>query len=106
MQGESLDIVWADEEPGKSVYSELRGRISGTGGMIMTTFTPLKGMSDACLRFLNELDPGRTYMKFGINDLPGDAHIKPEERAAISASDPEHERETRANGTQLRQCVM
>jgi len=88
LQGENLDIVWADEEPDMSIYRELLGRISGTGGMIMTTFTPLKGMSNVCLRFLNEFDPGRTYIKFGINDLPDDAHIKPEERAAIIASYP------------------
>jgi phage terminase large subunit-like protein len=101
LQGESLDVVWADEEPPMDIYSELLGRISGTGGMILTTFTPLKGMSDVCLRFLNEFDPGRTYVKFGINDLPDDAHISPADRAAIIASYPEHEREARANGTPM-----
>lgn len=51
-QGETLDIVWMDEEPKMSLYTEALTRISATGGMVFITFTPLKGMSDVVHMFI------------------------------------------------------
>jgi phage terminase large subunit-like protein len=99
LQGETLDIVWMDEEPADyAVYSECLARISATGGMLMITFTPLKGMSEISARYRNEFSPDRTYVQFGIDDVPPDGHIKPEDRLRIVAGYPEHEREARSKG--------
>ena len=99
LQGETLDLVWLDEEPDQfEVYGECLARITATGGMLMISFTPLKGMSGVALRYLEEYSPDRTYITFGIDDLPEDSHIPPGVRAAIIAGYPEHEREARSKG--------
>ena len=99
LQGETLDIVWCDEEPERyDVYSELLARVSATGGMLLITFTPLRGMSEISARYRNEFSPDRTYVQFGIDDVPPSGHIKPEDRARIVASYPEHERDARSKG--------
>ena len=99
LQGETLDIVWCDEEPADyAVYSECLARISATGGLLMITFTPLRGMSEISARYRNEFSPDRTYVQFGIDDVPPDAHIKPEDRHRIVSGYAVHEREARSKG--------
>jgi phage terminase large subunit-like protein len=44
-QGETLDLVWFDEEPPEDIYVEGRTRRNATAGMTLLTFTPLKGLS-------------------------------------------------------------
>lgn len=97
-QGETLDIVWFDEEPPMDVYSEGLTRTNATGGMVFVTFTPLLGMSDVVMRFLNEPNPDRTVVTMTIDDAE---HYSPEERARIVASYPAHEREARARGVPI-----
>ena len=50
-QGETLDVVWFDEEPPQDVYVEGVTRTNATGGMVYLTFTPLKGISDVVHSF-------------------------------------------------------
>lgn len=52
-QGETLEGVWYDEEPPLDIYSEGLTRTNTTGGIAIVTFTPLQGMSDVVLQFLN-----------------------------------------------------
>jgi phage terminase large subunit-like protein len=99
LQGATLNCLWCDEEPADpAVYAECLARVSATGGFVMITFTPLRGMTEISARYRNTFSPDRTYVQFGIDDVPHDGHIKPEERARIIASYPEHEREARAKG--------
>lgn len=51
-QGETLDLVWFDEEPPLDIYTEGLTRTNATGGMTMITFTPLLGMSAVVRMFL------------------------------------------------------
>ena len=97
-QGDSLDIVWFDEEPPEEIYSEGLTRTVATGGMVYLTFTPLKGMSGVVLRFLNEPSPDRHVTQMTIDDA---LHISPTEREKIIAGYLPHEREARAMGTPL-----
>lgn len=53
-QGETLDVVWFDEEPPMDIYMEGITRTNATDGMVFTTFTPLLGMSDVVRMFLGE----------------------------------------------------
>jgi phage terminase large subunit-like protein len=112
LQGETLDLVWLDEEPPSyGIYTECLARISATGGMLLMTFTPLRGMSEISSRYRNEFSPDRSYVQFGIDDVPrqngggpggssggGGGHIRDEDRPRILAGYPEHEREARARG--------
>lgn len=55
-QGETLDLIWCDEEPPIDLYSEAQARTAKLKGMIMVTFTPLLGMSEVVRMFLNDSD--------------------------------------------------
>jgi phage terminase large subunit-like protein len=55
-QADTLDIIWLDEEPPADIYYEALTRTNATGGMVYLTFTPLLGMSDVVMRFLNDDD--------------------------------------------------
>ncbi len=55
-QGDTLHGVWFDEEPPLDIYSEGLTRTNATGGLVMLTFTPLKGMSDVVQMYLSDSD--------------------------------------------------
>jgi phage terminase large subunit-like protein len=99
-QANTVDGVWFDEEPPLDVYSEGITRTNTTFGPVIVTFTPLKGMSDVVLRFL-EPDPkdtgaaDRTVIRMELEDAK---HYTAEQREKIVASWPAHEREARAKG--------
>lgn len=94
-QAETLDFVWLDEEPDLDIYTESLTRTNATGGIVYMTFTPLKGMSDVVKRFLMDKMPGTSVTTMTIDDAE---HYTPEQRAAIIASYPAHEREARTKG--------
>lgn len=94
-QADTVDLVWFDEEPPLPIYSEGLTRTNATGGMVFVTFTPLLGMSDVVKRFLLDKPAGTNVTTMTIDDAE---HYSAEERAAIIASYPEHEREARAKG--------
>ena len=94
-QGETLDLVWFDEEPDQDIYSEGLTRTNATGGITYMTFTPLLGMSEVVRRFLMEKSPGTGVTTMTIDDAE---HYTPEQRTAIIASYPAHEREARTRG--------
>ncbi len=94
-QAESLDFVWFDEEPDEDIYFEGTTRTNATRGISFLTFTPLKGMSKVVKRFLKEKAPGTFVVHMTLDDA---GHYTPEQRAAITAKYPAHEREARARG--------
>lgn len=97
-QGETLDIVWFDEEPPEDIYTEGLTRTNATGGMAYMTFTPLLGMSNIVRRFISEPSPDRAVVNMTIDDVE---HYTPEQKASIIASYPAHEREARAKGVPM-----
>jgi phage terminase large subunit-like protein len=56
-QGETLHGVWFDEEPPFDIYMEGLTRTNATDGIVMMTFTPLRGMSDVVRMFLADGEP-------------------------------------------------
>lgn len=94
-QADTVDLVWMDEEPPQPIYSEALTRTNATNGIVFVTFTPLLGMSEVVKRFLLEKPKGTTIVNMTIDDVE---HYTPEQRAAIVASYPEHEREARTKG--------
>ena len=94
-QGESLEWVWFDEEPPGDIYTEGMTRTNARAGIGWMTFTPLLGMSDVVKRFLIDRAAGTSVTTMTIEDAE---HYTPEQRKAIIASYPAHEREARAMG--------
>lgn len=94
-QGPTLHGVWMDEEHDSDVYSEARTRTNVHMGLLLTTFTPLKGMSDVVKRFLLDNVPETHVTQMTIEDA---LHYTPEARALIVAGYPKHERDARAKG--------
>ena len=94
-QGETIDVLWLDEEPPADIYTEGLTRTNAVMGPVFMTFTPLMGMSDVVKRFLLDKVPGTHVTQMTIDDVE---HYTPEQRAAIIASYPEHEREARTKG--------
>lgn len=94
-QAETLDLVWLDEEPDEGIYTEALTRTNATGGINYMTFTPLKGMTAVVIRFVVDKIVGTSVVNMTIEDAE---HYTPEQRAAIIASYPAHEREARTKG--------
>lgn len=93
-QGGEIDVLWPDEEPPEDLYTEGRARLRGRGLTLMT-FTPLKGMSDVVLRYLEQPHKRRMFTKMGINDA---LWYTEEERQSMIDSYPMRERQARAFG--------
>lgn len=57
-QGTEREVIWLDEEPPIDVYTECLTRTMATGGftggLVMVTFTPLRGMSELVCLFLGD----------------------------------------------------
>jgi phage terminase large subunit-like protein len=51
-QGTSKEWIWLDEEPPRDVYDECRTRIMDCGGRMVSTFTPLEGLTEVALMFM------------------------------------------------------
>jgi len=94
-QGPTLDLVWFDEEHDEDVYTEGLTRTNVAMGPILFTFTPLKGMTNVVKRYLIDKVPGTHITNMTIDDVD---HYTDEEKAAIIASYPIHERAARAKG--------
>jgi phage terminase large subunit-like protein len=98
-QGETLGGVWLDEECDREIYSECLTRTSVGLGPVLMTFTPLLGVTAVVRRFLIEKVEGTHVTNMTIEDAE---HFSPEERRAIVAAYPEHEREARSKGIPMR----
>lgn len=94
-QGESLDYAWLDEEPPPDIYSEILTRMTATGGMVFMTYTALKGKTLLTEKFMEEELPTRKVVYMAWDEAK---HLTAEMKAAMWASWPVHERETRAYG--------
>jgi phage terminase large subunit-like protein len=102
-QGDSVDVAWIDEDPGKTgIYGETLARLTATNGIIIASLTPLLGVSPLRKRF-REGTPGTAEVIMGIRDCLKSAggHIPDERLPELMAQYPEHERETRLNGADM-----
>lgn len=95
-QATARHVVWFDEEPPLSIYSEGLTRTMTTKGIVMTTFTPLKGISET-VQFLqkkaeeNEIG----YITASWSDAP---HLSQEDQDEMLMAYPPHQRDARSKG--------
>jgi phage terminase large subunit-like protein len=94
-QADTVDGVWFDEEPPEDIYFEGLTRTNAVTGPVMTTLTPLLGVSNVVRRFYLDKHPGTHLTMMTIDDVE---HYTAEQRAAIISSYPEYERDARTKG--------
>jgi len=93
--GETVDVVWLDEEPPQSIYTQSLTRTADKGGIVYMTFTPENGMTDTVTQFVNDLREGQALLQAGWDDAP---HMTPDVREQILSALPPHERKMRERG--------
>ena len=100
-QGTEQDVILLDEEPPLEVYIECLTRTMTNNGLVMLTFTPLRGMSETVLSFFPDQDPregeigGRHVTMASWDDAP---HLTEEAKAEMLASYPPFMRLARSRG--------
>lgn len=55
-ESEAVDFIWLDEEPPKAIYDECKMRTLTTRGSILSTFTPVEGMTECVMSLLQGTD--------------------------------------------------
>ena len=95
-QSTERDVIWLDEEPPLSVYSEALTRTMTTGGLMMMTFTPLKGMSETVQFLQQQAKEGFCYLTTATwDDAP---HLSEKDKEELLAAFPPHQRDARSKG--------
>jgi phage terminase large subunit-like protein len=73
-EGTEKHVIWCDDEPPLDCYAEMLMRTMTAKGVMLTTFTPLQGMSDVVKSFLEpETDAARQFkcvVQAGWKDVP------------------------------------
>jgi phage terminase large subunit-like protein len=93
--GESIDLVWLDEEPSQEIYSQCITRTLDRRGQVYMTFTPESGMTEVVQNFTTELRPRQALITAGWEDA---GHLTEDMKEQILAALPAHEREMRSKG--------
>ncbi len=106
-EGTEKDVVWLDEESPLDIYTECMLRTLNTtgtdaaNGLMILTFTPLRGMSETVLAFLpngeiKELADGPKFVIMaGWDDVP---HLTARNKAELLKEIPEFQRDARTKG--------
>jgi phage terminase large subunit-like protein len=101
-QGTEQDVILLDEEPQENVWTECIMRIMRTGafagGILLATFTPLRGWSTVVNKYLNEkerTEANRFVIQAGWDDAP---HLSEAEKREMLAKLPPHQRDARSKG--------
>tara|TARA_Y100001963_G_scaffold17712_1_gene21849 strand:+ start:1255 stop:2676 length:1422 start_codon:yes stop_codon:yes gene_type:complete len=93
--GESIDVIWLDEEPPPSIYSQALTRTADKGGIVFMTFTPEQGMTETVAQFINNIKDGQALLQATWDDAP---HMTDTVRKQILEALPPHERKMREKG--------
>lgn len=55
-EAEAVDWIWLDEEPTRPIYDECKMRLLTTRGLILSTLTPVEGITDTIIGMLEETE--------------------------------------------------
>lgn len=94
-QGTSRDVIHLDEEPDLRLYEECLMRTMDVSGILLLTMTPLKGMSDVCLHFLEQTTDDKFYIQASWDDAN---HLSNAEKNTLRKTLRPHEIEAREKG--------
>lgn len=100
-QGTEQDGIWLDEEPPQHVYTECLLRTMTNNGLVMLTFTPLRGMSEVVLSFLpggavpEKQDGPKGVVSATWDDVP---HLSEQAKKDLWEAIPPFQRDARSRG--------
>lgn len=104
-QGTEKHVIWLDEESEEGIRSECALRLMTTGGLLIETFTPLRGLTPIVLKYLGEdaavpedrvsRVEDRAMVMAGWDDVP---HLSEDQKARMLAEAEVHLRESRSKG--------
>lgn len=102
LQGFKLNLAVFDEQPPDDFFSEIVTRTATTQGMVLCSFTPLKGLNGLVSKFWNR-EVGYDYVRVGWDDVPeydpwGEPFLLMETRRQLERDYLPHEREARMLG--------
>lgn len=104
-QGTEQDVIWLDEESEEGIRSECALRLMTTNGLLIETFTPLRGLTPIVLKYLGDdasVPDGRVSVKedramvmAGWDDVP---HLSEIQKTRMLAEAETHLVEARSKG--------
>ena len=102
-QGTEQDVIWLDEESDDSIRNECMLRLMTTNGLLMETFTPLRGITPVVRQYLpngEALDDvtvteDKAIVMAGWDDVP---HLGEAEKKRMMSETPPHLRDARSKG--------
>lgn len=104
-QGTEKHGIWLDEESEEGIRAECVMRLMTTDGMLIETFTPLRGLTPIVLKYLGDdaavpegrvsVQPDRAIVMAGWDDVP---HLSASQKARLLAESEVHLRESRSKG--------
>ncbi len=100
-QAANVHAIWLDEEPDFGIYVECLMRTGTTDGVLLCTFTPMRGMSETAMHFLpsckapEATDAGPYVTMIEWADVP---HLSDAAKAELLQSIPPHLRGARTRG--------
>lgn len=100
-QGTEKDVIWLDEEPPLEIYVECVLRTMTNNGILMSTFTPLLGLSDTVMAFLpnGQIQDVSEGSKFVVMATWDDApHLSQAIKDELWNSIPPFQRDARSKG--------
>lgn len=102
LQGFKLDLAVFDEQPPDDFFSEIVTRTATTQGMVLCSFTPLKGLNGLVSKFWNR-EEGYDFIRVSWDDCPeydpwGEPFLLKTTRIQLERDYLPHEREARIQG--------
>lgn len=104
-QGTEKDVVWLDEESEEGIRAECAMRLMTTNGLLIETFTPLRGLTPIVLKYLGDdaavpearvaLNGERAIVMAGWDDVP---HLSEAQKSKMLAEAEPHLRAARSKG--------
>ena len=95
-QATARHVVWDDEEPPLDIYIEQLLRTMTTDGVVITTFTPLRGVSETVLHLQAQAEAGKaSVISATWDDAP---HLSEEIKEELFTTLPPHQRDARSKG--------
>lgn len=104
-QGTEQDLIWLDEESNEAIRGECLMRLMTTDGLLIETFTPLRGITPVVLSYLKGgvapedgsavVTEDKALVMAGWDDVP---HLGEDEKRRMLADTPPHLRDARSKG--------
>lgn len=104
-QGTEKDLIWLDEETSAGIRAECVMRLMTTNGLLIETFTPLRGLTPIVVKYLGDdaaipesrvgRQADRAMVMAGWDDVP---HLSADQKVRMLAEAEVHLRDARSKG--------